>query len=204
MTGLNLMIDIDEVLFPLGDSIHAMAHEKGLHDNSEPWLMWEAWKQYGCPEEVYWDLWADFSLSNGYVMTPPIPGSAEALRHLYFEGHTINLVTARGFFTNGDDVKRWTGEWIEEYAIPHHTLTFTKNKPAAQRELGQFDLAIDDSPRNYQALEEAGVNVWLQAHSHNQEFRKQLEGYLAVVDSLQEWVGVVEKVAAQHARRVTA
>lgn len=170
MTGLNLMVDIDEVLFPLGDSIHALAHERGLHDNSDPWLMWEAWKQYGCAEQDYWDLWADFALSNGYVKTAPIPGRVEALRHLYFEGHTINLVTARGFFSNGDDVKRWTREWVEEFAVPHHTLTFAKDKVGTQAELGRFDLAVDDSPRNYQALMEDGIDAWLQTHPHNRSY----------------------------------
>jgi hypothetical protein len=196
MTVLNLMVDIDEVIFPLGDSIHDLGHKAGLHDNSMPWSMWEAWKQYGCAEAAYWDLWADFSLSGGYTKTPPIQHQIEALRHLYFEGHRINLVTARGFFKNGVDVRRWTAEWIEEFAIPHHTLTFTKDKPGAQAELGRFDLAVDDSPTNYVALERDGVNVWMQAHPHNAWFRRQHED-VAVVETLWDFAERVALVAAQ-------
>ena len=191
MKRLNLMVDIDEVLFPLGDSIHALAHEAGLHDNSEPWLMWEAYLQYGCEPDVYWDLWGDFAAAGGYAHTPPIPGSVEALRHLYFEGHTINLVTARGFMKNAENIRRWTPEWIEEFAVPHHTLTFAKDKVAAQAELGAYDVAIDDSPKNYLALEDAGVNVWMQTHSHNQAFDATCR-----VRDVWQWAAIVDKVAA--------
>lgn len=169
MTGLNLMVDIDEVLFPLIDSIHHLAFERGLHDGSAA-PEWAGWEAYGCTEDEYWDLWVTFSARNGYLQTEPIPGQVEALRHLYLEGHKINLVTARGFFSNGDRVRRWTREWLKEFAVPHHALVFASDKVAAQAEVGAFDLAIDDSPKNYAALERGGVNVWLQDHPHNRDF----------------------------------
>ncbi len=194
MSGLNLMVDIDEVLFPLGDSIHQIGHEFGLHDNSMPWSMWEAWHQYGCDEGAYWDLWVTFSARDGYRQTAPIPGALEALRSLYFDGHTINLVTARGFFKNGSDVRQWTKDWIEEFAVPHHSLTFTKDKPAAQAELGRFDLAIDDSPKNYLALEADGVNVWLQDHPHNRPFQQSAPDEIAVVRDVASWAEIAGKL----------
>lgn len=189
MKKLNLMVDIDDVLFPLIDGIHDVAIEQGLHDGSVG-PEWAGWELYGCTEERYWDLWVTFSARNGYLNTPPIPGRLEALRHLYLEGHTINLVTARGFFSNGDDVKNWTREWIEEFAVPHHTLTFAKDKVGSQAELGAFDLAIDDSPHNYTALEQAGVNVWMQNHHHNRLFEAE-----ARVEDLWEWATIAHKLA---------
>lgn len=189
MKRLNLMVDIDDVLFPLIDSIHAIAQEFGLHDGSIG-PEWAGWEAYGCTEEVYWDLWATFSIRKGYTTTAPIPGRLEALRHLYLEGHTINLVTARGFFSNGNKVKKWTREWIEEFAVPHHTLTFAKDKVGAQAELGAFDLAIDDSPSNYAALEDAGVNVWLQNHHHNRLFDAD-----ARVEDVWQWARIAEKLS---------
>ena len=189
MTGLNLMVDIDEVIFPLGDTIHAIGHAEGLHDNSMPWSMWEAWHQYGCDAEAYWRLWDLFVERDGYRVTPPIPGRLEALRFLYWEGHTINLVTARGFMKHSEDIRRWTPEWLEEFGVPHHRLIFAKDKVAAQAEAGAFDLAIDDSPRNYTMLENAGVNVWLQDHPHNRDFDAE-----ARVADLWEWTTVVDKL----------
>lgn len=201
MRSLNLMVDIDEVIFPLGDSIHAIGHEEGLHDNSMPWSMWEGWKQYGCAPHAYWRLWDLFVERDGYRTTQPIQRNLEALRHLYFEGHRINLVTARGFMANAEKIREWTPEWLEEFAVPHHTLTFAKDKVAAQAELGRFDLAIDDSPKNYAALENDGVNVWLQDHPHNRWFQIEREAPdaarlpVAVVDTMWQWAEVAAKLA---------
>lgn len=192
MKPLNLMIDIDEVLFPLGDSIHEIGHEVGLHDNSTPWSQWEAWHQYGCDEGSYWELWKIFADRDGYTTTPPIPGQVEALRHLYFEGHRINLVTARGFFDNGDEVKAWTRQWIENFAVPLHSLTFTQDKVATQQGLGAFDLAVDDSPKHYSALEADDVNVWLQDHPHNRDFQASCR-----ISNLWQFAATVKKVADQ-------
>ena len=168
--NLNIMVDIDEVIFPLGDSIHALAHREGLHDNSQPWMQWEAWLQYGCSEEAYWHIWEIFSKEGYYTSIAPEDGDVQALYKLIDDGHRINLVTARGFFANGTDVRRWTEEWLRKFMIPHHTLTFTQDKPATQRHLGRFDLAIDDSPENYAALDADGVQVWLQDHPYNRHF----------------------------------
>lgn len=190
MKPLNLMIDIDEVIFPLIDSIHDLAFEAGLHDGTQPCSAWQAWEQYGCRQDQYWDLWVTFAARDGYTKTPPIQHQLEALRHLYFEGHTINLVTARGFMANADKIRKWTPEWIEEYAVPHHTLTFAKDKAGAQRILGAYDLAVDDSPKNYESLLDAGVNVWLQDHTHNAAYDADCR-----VPDLWEFARVAEKLS---------
>ena len=166
--ALEIMVDIDEVICPTIDSIHDLALEKGLHDGSKPMSTWRGYEQYGVPEEVYWDLWSDFALSGGYLNTEPIPGSLEALRRLYWEGHHIHIVTARGFMNHSQEIREWTPEWVAEFGVPHHTLTFAQNKVAAQDHIGvRFDYAIDDSPRNFAELLQAGVEAYLQHHPHN-------------------------------------
>lgn len=186
-----LMVDIDDVVFPLLDSIHDLARERGLHDGTvDP--AWRGWEAYGCTEEEYWDLWADFALADGYLVQPPIPGAAEALRWLKWEGHKIHLVTARGFMANAEKIRAWTPQWIEEFAIPHDSLTFAKDKPAVMNQLGVwFDFAIDDSPSNYLALDNAGVDVYLLDHAHNRDF-----GAERRVASLWEWAFLIERSRA--------
>lgn len=175
LSTLDLMIDIDEVVCPTIDSIHAIAHKNGLHDNSEPMRTWKGYEQYGCPEEVYWDQWSEFALSGGYTTTAPIPGAVEALREAYFEGHRIHLVTARGFMNHASDIREWTREWVADFAIPWHTLVFTRDKVQAQRDLGvRFDYAYDDSPRNITGLREDRVMAYLVDHPHNQDFEYDL------------------------------
>jgi hypothetical protein len=172
-----VMVDIDDVLMPTIDSIHELARQAGLHDGTvEP--SWAGWDAYGCDEAVYWALWTQFAEEGGYVATQPIPGSVEALRRLLWAGHRIHLVTARGFMAHAEEIRAWTPQWVEEFAIPHHSLTFAQDKVAAMRSLvaprsdqayGAFDYAIDDSPRNIRALLEVGVDAYLLNHPHNRD-----------------------------------
>jgi hypothetical protein len=177
---IDIMVDIDEVIAPTVDSIHQLAFERGIHDGVEPMKIWHGWKQYGIPEDVYWDLWSDFALDGGYTKMVPIPGSVEALRRLAFERTdiAIHLVTARGFLTHGDQIKGWTQEWVVEHAVPHNTLTFTGDKVASQAELGvRFDYAIDDSPKNFAALTADGVKTYLMDHPHNHDVITKMRVY---------------------------
>lgn len=185
----DLMVDIDDVVFPLIDQIHERARVKGYHDGT----IGPEWSstQYPCSEEDYWELWADFTLANGYMTTEPDPRTLEALRFLMWEGHRIHLVTARGFMKNAEEIRAWTPQWLEEWAVPHETLTFSQDKPASQAELGvTFDFAIDDHPKNYAALDAAGVEVYLLSHHHNR-----LAEVERRVDNVWEWASIIEKRA---------
>lgn len=173
---LELMVDIDEIIFPMMETIHLRAQEKGLHDGTAK-MAWAGWANYRlptgepCPEDVYWALWSEFAAEGGYLTTEPIPGSVEALRWLAWEGHNIHLVTARGFMANARKIRRWTPRWIENFAVPHKTLTFARDKVGAQEILGvEFDSAIDDSPKNFEALSGAGIHAFLHDHEHNRDF----------------------------------
>lgn len=187
LSAADVMVDIDEVIMATVDHIHEIAFERGLHDGSKPMSTWAGYEQYGCPPEVYWDLWSDFALSGGYLNSPPIPGAVEALRELYFEGHRIHLVTARGFMNHASDIRLWTPQWVEEFAVPWHTLSFAKDKVAVQHDLAiRFDYAIDDSPKNYEMLDSDGVNVYLQSHPHNATFDASRR-----VNAMQEFVDII-------------
>lgn len=185
---LDIMFDFDDVLFPTMWSIHGLACEAGLNPkgNDPRWSGWEAYELADgtpCPPEVYWDLWSDFALAGGYTSTPPIAEAAEAMRRLYFAGHRIHIVTARGFMAHASDIRRWTVEHTEEFAIPWHTLTFAQDKVAAMADIfpidpwanstpikeTRFDYAIDDSPKHVQALRAAGVEAYLLDHVHNRD-----------------------------------
>lgn len=183
----DIMVDIDDVVFPTMYSIHDLAREAGLHDGTvEPrWTGWEVYRLPDgtpCPPEVYWDLWSEFALRGGYLSTPPIQEAAEAIRRLYFAGHRIHYVTARGFMAHATDIRRWTAQWIEDYAMPWHTLTFARDKVTAMEDVMRvspnpgnpckrfFDYAIDDAPKNWLNLFDAGVEAYLLDHVHNADY----------------------------------
>lgn len=197
--NLDLMVDMDDVFFPLINSIHDIAHEQGLHDGTEGPTQWEGWKQYNCRQRDYWKLWEIFMEREGYMTTPPIEGAVEALRFLSWEGHRIHIVTARGFFPgSGDLIRAWTPKYLEEFAVPHETLTFSQNKAQAQEVLGvKFDAAVDDSPKNWHVLDDAGVNVYLHDHGHNLAYADIPPERR--VSTLWEWAYRVEKLAGSYA-----
>lgn len=209
----DIMFDIDDVLFPTMYSIHDLAREAGLHDGdvTPTWSGWEVYKLptgQPCPPEVYWDLWSQFAASGGYVNTPPIPEAAEALRKLYFAGHRIHLVTARGFMAHADDIRSWTPQWVEEFGLPWHTLTFAQDKVAAMEDVFQaapnpangckrtFDYALDDSPKNFAALFDAGVESFLLDHVHNADYKHPMHNWIHGqyrVASVTEFAEIIEE-----------
>lgn len=189
LSHLDIMVDIDDVLMPTIDEIHERSRIAGLHDGSVG-PEWTGWTAYGCPEQDYWDIWTQFANEGGYTTTPPVAGAVEALRRIHWLGARIHLVTARGFMAHADEIRAWTPQWVEEFAIPHASLTFARDKVAAMRQIvpqphwtdehrltsssplsdwGLFDYAIDDSPKNTRALHQAGVRAYLLSHHHNRE-----------------------------------
>ena len=114
----------------------------------------EKWVRF--PPDVLpaWDAEMDFGLS---------PGVRDALLRLQGNGHTVHLVTARGFLAHGDLIKMQTLQWISDYAIPHDTLTFAKDKT-----LVRTDVFADDAEHNLSTLTAAGVRTCLIDAPHNQ------------------------------------
>lgn len=189
--SFEIMVDVDDVLMPWADEIHRRCHLAGLHDGTKPWKTWHMWEDYGCSKEAWLDV-VDAATIDGLYHTPPVPGSVEGIRRLYWEGHGIRVVTARGFMAHAEEIRRWTEEYLEEWAIPHHSLTFAHDKVDAQVELGvHFDFAIDDGVHNYEALDSAGVAVYLQDRPHNQTFDAERR-----VQSVGDFVDIVLREAS--------
>lgn len=168
----DIMVDIDDVVMPWAWVVHEKAQQMGLHDGSRPWTGWHMWDDYGCSKEEWENVVIACTQEGLYTSTSPFPLAVEALTRLYWRGHRLHVVTARG--TNwgaAEDKARihgWTKQWLETYAIPHHTLSFAHNKVAAMQQLGvDFDFAVDDGLHNYKDLAEAGVPVYLHTQPHN-------------------------------------
>lgn len=165
-----IMVDIDEPLFPWARTIHEACRAAGLHDVPE-WKTWHMWEDYGCEKEAWLDVVAGLTLDGMYLNTPPVEGAAAALRRIAWEGHRIHLVTARGFMENAEQIRTWTPEWLFEFGVPYNTLTFAQDKAQAMIDLDvRFDFAIDDGVHNYEKLDAAGVPVYLLDQPHNRDF----------------------------------
>ena len=183
--------DIDDVLHPWGDTVHELCRLAGLHDGSVTEWTWKMWESYGCTEEAWVDVITRAVMEGGLYDAPPIPGSVEPLRELAFAGHRIHLVTARGFLTNGDKIKEHTYEWVEEFAVPHKTLTFAKDKAQVARELG-LDFFIDDGVHNFQELELGAPDTatYLLSAPHNRDFYTPFR-----LETMQEFADIITEAA---------
>ena len=73
-----------------------------------------------------------------YDQATPLPDKIAIVNHLYEQGHTIVMWTARGTVT-GIDHTDLTQKQLKTWGVKHHDLLF--GKPA-------FDLLIDDKAIN--------------------------------------------------------
>jgi hypothetical protein len=164
-------VDVDEVLHPWGATVHELCRAAGLHDHETNTYVWKMWEAYGCTEEQWHEVVTKATIEGGLYDVAPIPGSLEALRRLSFLGHRIHLVTARGFFDNGDLIRQHTHEWVAEYAVPHQSLEFSKDKAEVANRLG-LDYFIDDGVHNFQELETGApqCQTYLLTAPHNRDF----------------------------------
>lgn len=193
---IHAMIDIDDVLFPWADSIHQRAHIAGLHDGTKPYSSWSMWEDYGCSKEAWLEV-VDKATADGMYHEPPMPGQVEALRRLWWEGVQIHLVTARGFMAYADEIRAWTHDWVEEFAVPHHTLSFAKDKVAEQAVLGvRFDYAIDDGVHNFVALREDGIRALLVDRPHNQNLKVAWHPYGERITGMDDFANIILKEVA--------
>lgn len=210
MTTFDIMYDYDDIVVAMVPALHRKAHEMGLHDNTQEALAtWHGHEQYNCAEEDWWAVFDELMAEGWYYNTPAISGVVEGMHRLKTAGHRIHILTARGFMKHADEIRKATYKNIEQLELPVDSITFDKNKvrgmarvlEGSWRREGsvisgrKFDFAIDDGPHNYEHLDSAGVNVYLQELPHNEEWRRQNPG-ARTVPNADTFVDIILKESA--------
>lgn len=154
-------VDVDDVLFPWYERAHAACVAAGITNGVEP-CTWSPFDEYGCEPQAWYDALEVATLSGELYSGDPYPGAVDALIRLQDAGHSVHLVTARGFLAHGNLIKAQTVEWLGTYGVPHDTLTFSPDKTIVRT-----DVFADDSERNVTALRAAGIRVCLIDAPHN-------------------------------------
>lgn len=169
---VDVMIDVDDVIVPWFETVDRRCVEAFGYDGSRGQCnVWSMHDFYGRTREEWENIVIQATVDGLYTTTEPLPGSVEAINRLRWYGHRAHIVTARGFMQNGENIRRWTREYLSNFAIGHDSLTFAKDKVEAMEALGTvFDYAIDDGVHNFEHLQQAGVNVYLQDAPHNRSF----------------------------------
>lgn len=154
-------IDIDDVLFPWYDTAHQVCERAGITNGVQP-TSWRPFDDYGCTDQEWFDALTEATLTGELYTGPPMGDCVEQLHRLADAGHSIHLVTARGFaLENGNRTKALTVAWLDEWHVPHSSLTFSKNKA-----LVRTHWFLDDAVHNYDQLD-GHTNVWLVDRPHN-------------------------------------
>lgn len=164
-------------------------------DNGVSPTTWQPYDEYGISDQEWYAILHSGTLDGGLYRHPPYPDAAEAVRRLYWAGHEIHIVTARGQFADGDLIVKYTEEALETYAIPHASLTTrARNKGEVAHALG-LDYFLDDSYKNYLDIVWAGVDVrsYLLTRPWNQD-----EYATARVDTVGEFVDIILKEAGDE------
>lgn len=158
-------VDVDDVIYPWLARAHAACRTAGI-TNGNLVSHWEMWEDYGCTKEQWVEVLEQATRTGFLHDAAPIPGATSALDRLREAGHTIHLVTARGFWSaeQGSLIRAHTVEWLNEWQVPHDSLTFSLDKSVVRT-----DMFADDSPRNVAALLQAGIHAHLIDAPHNQD-----------------------------------
>jgi hypothetical protein len=182
MTKKVYIFDIDDVLVPWAAPVHDACVAAGLTDK-KTWTKWDMASDYGVKLEQWLEVVNTLVVPGGIYHAPPYPGVLESLAFLKAEGHDIHMVTARGFFDHGPQIRQWTMDWMHDYGVPGK-LWFSQTKGEVATMIGATH-AIDDRLKNVLDLVGAGVDTYLmtQPHNLNDDFREDRR-----VDSVSEFV----------------
>lgn len=156
--------DVDDVLFPWYDTAHRACTEAGITNGITP-TSWTVHEDYGCTLEDWIGALSAWTLDGRLYQGDPYPGAVDALERLKAAGHSIHLVTARGLLQHGELIKAHTYRWVADH-LAHvvDSLTFSKDKTVVP-----VDVFIDDNLKNYDALADAGIEVWLVEQPWNRD-----------------------------------
>lgn len=194
-TGFSVGFDWDDVVMPWYDRAVEVCRDAGICPAGLEPRTWAQHEEMGCTLDE-WIAALDAATESGVLYdTQPFPGAVEAMRRLYFEGHWIHIVTARGTFHGNrwnERIHEITREQVEEWAVPHHSLTFTRDKASVPT-----DFFIDDNLRNYHALDSAGVEVYLLNRPWNAVDETKIDTLgLRRVNTVDEFVDIILQEAA--------
>lgn len=164
---LDIGVDIDGVLYPFVAALRTHIANRTnvpLERLGEP-TEWDFAEQWGMTSSEL-AAWMHDGVETGDLLLAggTYPGAAEALRRLRQAGHRIHLITNRGWLapSNPGKAEDRTRNWLAANDMEYETLTFSPDKTSVRT-----DVFIEDRPKNFLALRQAGVDAYLRDHPFN-------------------------------------
>jgi len=183
---LRVGVDLDGVCFDFSESLLAYMKYIGLdqkYDLEMEHTHWHFYRDWGMTDEEFVRLCNDgadagWLFSGGYRDNAP-----EALRKIKRLGHSIHIITDRGFGSSPEVSQTITRGWLDRWDIPYDTLTFSRDKTSVPT-----DVFVEDKLENYDALWAAGTYCYLVDRPWNQDdsrLRKRIR-------SIEEYATLIE------------
>lgn len=152
--------DLDGVLYNFGDSVkrYLEATDRG-----------HIWKSGPTPEP-FWDFYKDWGWTGaefvqmcnegadaGFIFCGPARhNAARAVQAVKDMGHEVIIITDRQFGSTPYVSHKNTQNWLAKHKIPYDELYFSADKTCVPT-----DMFVEDKLENYDALDAAGVEVYL-------------------------------------------
>jgi len=114
------------------------------------------WRGWGWTDEQFMEFWKK-GVEDGYIFnTPPFRGAVQANHDLHNAGHSIHVITHRGFPDRPGLAEQVTENWLNAVEFFYDSLTFSEDKTVVKT-----DVFIEDNLDNYHALNAVGTECYL-------------------------------------------
>lgn len=193
MKTFKVGFDIDDILLHTYPALHEVSVREGLTNGVTP-NTWYPYEEYGCSRDAWVEALSK-AAREGYLYRdiPPDEDALRAMRELYFDGHEIHLITARGFLGEADIIAEHTEGWLIEHGVPHKTLTYSQTKGQDALRLG-LDFFIDDNERNWL---DVGVTACA-SYLLDRPWNRDAEAGSFRVQSVREYADIIKEVAERE------
>lgn len=151
--------DLDGVLFDFAASLDRYICSMGWQDkypHNPEYERWNFYEEWGIDTAQFIKLCNDGADAGFVFRGPARPGAVWSVNYVKAWGHSIHIITDRSFGKTKEVSEEATRLWLAEHCIPYDTLTFSADKTVVPT-----DMFVEDKLQNYDALAEAGVDVYL-------------------------------------------
>lgn len=159
--------DIDGVGYNFGDSVNRTLQyiEQGhlWKSGPTPNPFWDFYKDWGWTTEQFIEL-CNLGVDAGIIFQGPArPNFFEAMHKVREMGHEVIVVTDRSFGSTPERSHKATYNWFDWHGFMPDEIHFSRDKCCVPT-----DMFVEDKLENYDALDAAGVRVFLINRPWNQ------------------------------------
>lgn len=161
MSSLDVLLDVDGVLYPLPELFTSYAAEQLGRDLQLDTTNWEFYRDWGLGYDDFVELLGEGVRERRLWWSgDPYPDVPDAVATIRRAGHRIHLVTARDVRGIEAEAFDATEHWLERHGIEVDTINLTQEKTVVLQRLGleaRNCIAVDDGAQHITAFAAVGV-----------------------------------------------